>query len=59
MSIAMMTRISELQERIDRLEEMLAHLPKNGVETPIQYEARIIALENKYMALNARMGKRD
>ena len=57
MSIAMQNQISELMERVQALEEALANVPKNGSDSAL--ELRLHALEDKYKAMNARMGKRN
>lgn len=57
MSIAMQNQINELRSRVETLEEMISSLPKNGSDS--QLEIRIQTLEDKYKAMNARMGKRS
>jgi len=56
MSIAMQNQIAELAERVRVLEEAQAGIPRNGSDVSI--EIRIQSLEDKYKAMNARMGKK-
>ena len=58
MSIAMQNQITEIFLRLEAIEETLKIFPKNGADTAF-LESRLKDLENKYMAMNARMGKRQ
>ena len=57
----MQNMITRLTERLDAIEEKLdqIQIPSNGSEKSSFLEARLLSLENKYMAMNARMGKRE
>lgn len=63
MSQQLMNMIHSLDERLEKIEELLSHpffqAKANGSESNVPLEMRIQTLENKYMAMNARMGKRD
>jgi len=57
MSIAMQNQVNDLERRVQELEAFIENLPKNGSDSAL--EMRLHALEDKYKAMNARMGKKS
>jgi len=57
MSIAMQNQVNDLERRVQELEALIENLPKNGSDSAL--EMRLHALEDKYKAMNARMGKKS